>query len=752
MWRNLSDWWFFLQSFFPVRLFILHLRRSYLLLIFWLVLLAFITGNLGSSYGFHYLFLTPEYLGETGFLSYFLVGITAGLFTMAFHVNSYIYYSYRYPFMATLSRPLWKFSINNSVIPLLFFGAYFYAIAHFSWHEGLPIGQILKHLSALILGLAITISLTFSYFLATIRSLQDPDEGKSVRGSAVETLRGLIKIGRKRQQMTTSSRVNYYLRNPLRIKLTRPVLHYDLSKMMATIEKHHLSAFMYFLLLISLVLLLGVFGGDKVFEIPAGASVFLIFSLYVMIVGAVYVRLKTWTISLGLVLILFINYLSGFDVFRRISQAYGMDYSTAPAQYSTAMLDSLTTDSILQGDYQEGLAVLKAWRARFAPTDTPQLLIVNLSGGGLRSTVFSLRVLAKLDSLSEGRFFNHLHLFCGSSGGMLAAAYYRELKVQERQGKIDRAWREEYIEGASRDLLNPVTFSMAVNDLFIRRLKQVKYKGRSYPFNRGYAFDQRWLENTDYLLDNSFGHYRSAELSAELPTLILSPTIVGDGRKLLISNRGLSYLSFSRPLPGVGRSREYDGVEFMRLFHNQDAQSLRMATALRMSASFPYITPLVHLPSEPGIELIDAGVRDNEGLELALRYLLPFKDWIYQNTAGVKIIQIKADRVDGIDMKEGLRSRLGELIVPVAGVVRSFANLQIYNKALLMELSEYFFDFPLSLHRVSLLEEEEKVSLSWHLTQAEKKQIKASLERPANHQALSAIVQSCKEKKPAASE
>lgn len=747
MWWRWSDAWFFLKTFFPVRLLFLHLRRSFLLLAFFALFWAFISGNLASSYGLHYLFLRPEYLGERGFWSYFIVGITAGLFTMAFQVNSYIFYSYRFPFMAAMSRPLWKFSLNNSLLPLAFFGYYFYAILR-SHSAGLGFSlSAWAAIAALLLGIALTIGFTFSYFMGTIRFRSEDSEGRA-RAYSLNTL---LQLGRKRQSLSLGAHgVNYYLRSPWRLALTRQSSAQAQQQMLQSIEKHHFSAFMYFILLILLLILLGYFGGQKIFEIPAGASIFLIASLYLMIFGAIYARLKTWTLSLGLLLFLAFNYLASQPPFRALHPAYGMDYEGAPAPYQEAVLDALTSDSILAQDYREGLAVLEAWRQKFPADEAPYLGIVNLSGGGLRSTLFSLQALAALDSLSEGEFFPRLHLLCGSSGGMLGAAYYRDLSARWQKGQLSKPpWHQSFIEAAGQDLLNPVAFSLAVNDLFIRRLKWVEHQGRVYPFDRGYAFDQRWLENTDYRLDYPLDYYREAELQAQIPSLILSPTMVGDGRQLLISNRGLSYLCFQNSVETGRDEKLHDAVEFRRLFKEHGAGQLRMATALRMSASFPYITPLVRLPSQPPIELIDAGVRDNEGLVLALRYLRPYRQWLAENTAGVRIIQLKADRPEGVEIHPSPNTWLGEWLQPIAGVVRSFANLQDYNKALLSDWAGELFPFPIEIYRVNLLQKEAQLSLSWQLTHEEKIQIKESLARPDNQAVLRAL--SRNEKKPAAS-
>ena len=73
-------------------------------------------------------------------------------------------------------------------------------------------------------------------------------------------------------------------------------------------------------------------------------------------------------------------------------------------------------------------------------------------------------------------------------------------------------------------------------------------------------------------------------------------------------------------------------------FAKQDPYSIRMLTALRMNATFPIVLPNVWLPSEPVIDVMDAGLRDNYGQETTLRFLSSFDDWIKENTSGVLII------------------------------------------------------------------------------------------------------------------
>ncbi len=731
----ISNAWFFTLTFFPMQLLLLHLRRSYIVLIFWLLLFLFISGNLGADYGFQYLFLSPEYLNNVSFLSYFLVGVMAGLFVMAFHISSYIYYSYRYPFLATLSRPLYKFCINNSVIPLAFYTVYVWQIAALLSADEKSTVFIITVISGLILGSVLTVAITTGYFFTTIKGLQNQT------GAAAKALNQLIKKEANSKKAVTgkSTVVNYYLKNFVRVKLTRNAGHYDKELLFEVIQKHHTSASLFFLLLILLVVGVNFLGDYPFFRIPAGASVFLIFSLYLMITGALYTRLKTWTLSVGLLAIFVLNMLSGLPKFRSTNYAYGLDYTTQPAEYSYDRLNMLTADSIVANDLRKTEAILNRWKVK-TKKEKPKLIILNVSGGGLRSSLFTLNLLQELDSLLGDDFYPNVQLIVGSSGGMLGASYFRQLKYVSNTVDTALPHSTRHIENMGTDLLNPIAFSLAVNDLFLR-YRHFTYKGRSYLTDRGKAFDDKLEENTEGYLKGSFGDWYQPELEAKMPMLILSPTIIGDGRKLIMSNQGLSYLTFSDPNSGINLNREFDAVEYKRLFKNQHFEDLRFTTALRMSASFPYITPLINMPSKPTMELIDAGARDNEGFELSVRYLLKMKQWIAENTSGVLVIQVKANRPDEIPINEPARTRLSQVFKPFGGIVQSFHNLQIYNKSLLMELAADDLNFDLDLVRFSLFTKEDNLSLSWHLTEKEKAYINNATQFNRNKQALAKVKQ-----------
>src|SRR5262249_55743604 len=82
-----------------------------------------------------------------------------------------------------------------------------------------------------------------------------------------------------------------------------------------------------------------------------------------------------------------------------------------------------------------------------------------------------------------------------------------------------------------------------------------------------------------------------------------------------------------------------EGIEFFKLFPH--ATKFKLATAARMSASFPYVLPAVPLPTNPPRRVVDAGYYDNYGVNIAASWIFTHMDWIRKNTSGVVVIHIR---------------------------------------------------------------------------------------------------------------
>lgn len=709
-----------LRSFFPVRLIMLHLRKSFLLLAFWVVLFAICGSLLFDTIGIPYLFNTPEYMGEVAPLSYLIMGAVLGLFVMAYHICSYIFYSYRYPFLATLSRPLWTFSINNSIIPLAFYIYYSVVIAEGLAEESRSTLNIVLSLLSLYFGSILSITLVLTYFFSTIKSLPIKKLPEPIEKPLKAIFRTDTELAREPEE--ESLKVKYYLRNFITIKPTRAHKHYSEKQKLKTLQQHHLSAAIFFVLIFAILIVLSWFSTNPYLQIPAAASVILILTMYLMLIGALYSRFKTWTTSIAIVLVVGWNFLSGLPSFEKEHQILGIDYSVK-SSYNLSHLERITSDDNVANDRTEMLKVLENWKAKFAKGTKPKMVLVNSSGGGLRSALWSLGVFQKLDSTYNGEFSKHTFLITGSSGGMIGSAYYRELSLQKGRGFLTKTYSRKYYDKMGQDILNPVGFSYAVNDMFAS-WKKVKVDGEVYSYDRGHAFEQKLLQNTDFLLDKKIVDYYQDEKQANIPMMILAPTVINEGRRLIISPLGLSFLARNRNNYSKNSSYEIDGIEFSRFFEQQKGKNLQFSSALRMSATFPYITPLVSLPSEPRIEVIDAGARDNDGFNLTWRFLHEFKEWIAYNTSGVIVVKMLADRPPSFDMMGSpLKTKIDAILKPVNGVYNSFSNQQEFSYTEQLYFAQSWLNFDLDIEIFSLLTKEDDISLSWHLTKKEQNRI-----------------------------
>jgi hypothetical protein len=217
--------------------------------------------------------------------------------------------------------------------------------------------------------------------------------------------------------------------------------------------------------------------------------------------------------------------------------------------------------------------------------------------------------------------------------------------------------------------------------------------------------------------------YALPEEHAIIPMMVLSPTIINDGRRLMISSQPISYLTKAINT-GDGSSLLPENIEFRRMFKDQDADNLRFISALRMNATFPYILPVATLPSEPTMEIMDAGVRDNFGLKTTLEYLYTFRDWINTNTSGVVIIQVR-DLPKGVDLSDRSESLFSKLAAPVGSIYGNMTKTHDYNNEQMLEYLQAWFDQEIDLVTLQLQQSKEThVSLSWHLTEAERQHIR----------------------------
>ncbi len=734
--------------FFPVQLVFVHLKNNPILISIWFLILAITTRMISEKYGIPYLFLTPEYLGEVSFFSYLIVGFSMGGFIVAFNISSYITNGHRFPFIATLSRPFLKYSLNNIVWSGTLILIYLVSTFKFLiFEEDHSILETIIFLSGFITGLLLMIGINFVYFNRTNKDLEKLSGGKYKTVSKPQP-NHIKTVFHKRVKLENffnpdrEWRVETYLSHPLTVGIARSTDHYDRSMLKQVFEQNHLNAALFeIIVLVSLVCL--SFGGNiEYFTIPAGASVNLIFTMFIMITSAIQSWFRGWASAVMLILFLGFNYMSQYDFFSPHNKAYGLNYNTKPAEFNTEILNHNINPLNHDQDFFHTLKILEKWKIKNTINGKkPKMVFINTTGGGMRSALWSFYSMQYCDSILNGRLLEQTQLISGSSGGLIGLSYLRELMLRDKRNEISNFHDAKYRNDLSKDILNKIAFSLTVNDM-IFKFQTFEDNGFRYKKDRGYAFEEQLNDNTHGFMNRRLHEYYKPEFDSKIPMLIVNPTIINNGKRLIISPQPTSYLSYIAPQKNISNQYHLESIEFTRFFKTQGAKDLRFITALRMSSTFPYVMPIVHLPSNPELKVMDAGLRDNFGIKNSVKFLYTFRTWISDNTDGVVFLQIRDSRKQPEMEQEEPKTFLKSLSAPVETIYKNLFLTQDYDHDQLIQYTSEWFKGNIEVLDLVLDNTKEKqLSLSWHLTESEKKITFNSVNRSDNQKAIKRLKQ-----------
>ena len=737
---------------FPIQLFLLHLRKNLALLLIWVVLAGIILEQFGVVLGIPFLFLDPEYLHEVSWLSFALMGVGFAMLTMAFHMTTYIVDGRQFKFLAVVPKPFIHYCVNNSIVPLLFYLIYTVKFIFFQLDNDLPSDwEVLKFYLGFTLGSIMSYGLIFSYFAFTNKDFFILFAGNLDKRLRKVRLTRATVFSQYKEIKNNKDQVITYLDLRLRLRDVRPDLaRFDAQKLLRVFDQNHLNLLLIQSFLILFVLFLGFFKEKEIFQLPAAMSVTLLLAILIMLVGALSFWLRSWATLIVFLMLFAANYFSNFSFLNRPHEAFGINYGIEPTPYTLARLDSLVHPDTLKKDRENTLRILENWKSKFPNDSLPKLVLVAASGGGQRAALWTLHVLQTIHKVTNGKITKHTELYTGASGGVLGEAFFREIYLRSLSDPGFDPVDPVFLDQISADNLNPIIFTLLVNDLLIRN-QRYDYRGYSHLKDRGFAFENQLNINTNQIMDKPLMDYQQPEYDAEIPLLPVTTLVTNDGRKLVISPNSMSYLG-SSVLGKTGFDEKKQSIDFMRFFEAHNPGNLRFLSALRMSATFPFITPNVELPSVPTMETMDTGLSDNFGIQDGLRFLYIFQDWIAKNTSGVVLVSIR-DSEKSTEIPKTEPSRIFEKVfTPLKNIYTNWDNVQtIQNEVLFNYMNE---SMPFEIDRIEFEYAPEKVqleelsgsqetmqraSLNWRLTAREKKSILTSIHSNTNRKAINRI-------------
>ena len=328
-------------------------------------------------------------------------------------------------------------------------------------------------------------------------------------------------------------------------------------------------------------------------------------------------------------------------------------------------------------DLLDDHTVTAAAAKRLGPSQRP-LVVVAVSGGASASAVYTADILFTLEMQQPG-FVDQVRVITGASGGMLGAAYFvaaflpdaalgkaRQLRLNGETSSADYAAdvkraREQALKDLGQDFLSPLVQRYVYLDTPLYFVPRGLKKGVP-PFewgttnDRGLALEQAWRQmkglDQSGVLHRPFADLRRHEAEKAvggqprppgLPSLIFAPMMIEDGRQLLISNLDLDYMVDSEfqvpkdeePKQGAKKveaknqpkpsdpNASHTAVEYYRMFPDRagDTARLRLSTAVRLNASFPFFSPSSALPTVPRRHVVDGGYFDNYGTLTATKWI-----------------------------------------------------------------------------------------------------------------------------------
>jgi len=716
----------------PVQLLLLHFRKYQVLLIFWYILFAVVNGSFMQNYGVNNLYMTPEYLNEVNAFSTAQVGIAIAVFIMSWNITTFILHSKHMQFLATTSQPFLKYCINNAILPLLFLIFYAFKTIRFQYSQELfTVLQLVFLVLGFLGGFILALAMAFGYFFGADRTIY------RFLSPAVKKELLMYKemydedIPRKSKYYL---RVDWYLSATFKLRKPRDVQHYTQDFIDRIFKQHHIAAIISIFFAFASLIAVGFFLDNKLFQLPAAASITVFFAILIAVAGAFSYFLQAWALPFVLVLFLLLNVLYEHEVIDPRNKAYGLNYDNLEQRpkYDRETIYQLASFENMRADSLRFVEILNRWKAK-QKSNQPVMYIVSTSGGGARATTFTMEVLQRLDSLTNGKLMDQTSLITGASGGMIGAAYFRALYQQRLTDSNIVLSNRKYIDDISADLMNPLFSSFVARDL-IAPAQHFEMNNHRYVKDRGYSFEQKLSENTHGLLNKQLKDYVEPELQARIPLVFFNSVVTRDGRRMTISTQPARFMMRQALDSATMSPTDPDGIDFVSYFDKQEPYNIRILTALRMNATFPYVLPSVWLPTTPVVDVMDAGFRDNTGIETAMRFMFVFRNWIKANCSRVMLIQIRDKKQGGWDNALDSKNIFDLATKPALLTQHNLFRFQEYSQHEEIEYMQQILGnhFQRAVFEYEPINKEAAASLSFHLTQREKNDIRFSLDDAEN--------------------
>lgn len=280
--------------------------------------------------------------------------------------------------------------------------------------------------------------------------------------------------------------------------------------------------------------------------------------------------------------------------------------------------------------------------------DKKYLIVITAPGGGIHAAGWTSQVLTGLHRRYGPDFSRSIGLISAVSGGSVGAMHYANSFEQLNDPENFPNQGDRVVADACSSSLEAVGWGLAYEDLprllglrsaerdrtrVVEELWNSQLKLRTLPLNQQLRPPPN--EELNRIASATFSDWAKKRAAGTCPPLVFNATEIESGRRVLFGNfelpRSLQELKFL----GI------DSRQFAKIFPNSE---IEVATAARLSATFPYVFPAAkhQIPftrkEDDGTKkrqygfghVVDGGYSDNEGILTAVEVI---KDLLQKNSS-----------------------------------------------------------------------------------------------------------------------
>ena len=263
----------------------------------------------------------------------------------------------------------------------------------------------------------------------------------------------------------------------------------------------------------------------------------------------------------------------------------------------------------------EGLAAKTAITPREMLLKHPNPILIAASGGGIQASAWLTTVMRELNQKTNGNFRDRVALISGVSGGsvgafLLGSHWNGDWEVPKAKARITSLGRVAWAT-VGLDLFRPIVSGTSFGD-----------------WDRGYALEQDIDRRAGSLVPggNTLANWAAAA-GEKFPVFLFNATVVETGGPVAFATGEFPSAGFVRnhpnaPSPGhVSLSHQAFFANYCPAYAIHD---VRVATAARLSATFPYVSPAARPKGDAAVcnyHFVDGGYYDNYGLVSLLQWL-----------------------------------------------------------------------------------------------------------------------------------